>query len=85
MNTDATPKPESDDYDVNHPENLTTPKFNSDTDKREGAKLSAIENMNNEDEKVEPEDSNRSKMPETDLGNNPDDDNEKERERIIRR
>ncbi|MFP5080216.1 hypothetical protein [Pedobacter sp. JCM 36344] len=84
MNDHSTPKPESNQYDVEHPENLNLPKFNSSSEKREGAKLSAIENMNDQDEKVKPEDSNRSKMPETDLGNHPDDD-EKESERIIRR
>jgi len=84
METNPTPKPDSKQYDVEHPEKLNTPSFNSGTEKREGAKLPAVENMNDEDEKVEPEDSNRTNMPETDLGNDTGDD-EKEKERIIRR
>jgi hypothetical protein len=40
--------------------------------------------MNDEDEKVDPKDSNRTNMPETDLGNDPVDE-EKDKERIIRR
>ncbi len=84
MENQTTPKPDSKEYDVEHPENQSTPEFNSSTEKREGSKLPAIENMNDEDEKVDPEDSNRANMPKTDLGNNPVDE-EKDKERIIRR
>ena len=84
MENNPTPKPESEKYDVEHPQDLNTPKYNSTTEKRTGGELPAIENMNDEDEKVDPEDSNRSNMPETDLGNDNKDD-EKEKERIIRR
>ncbi|MEJ7557729.1 MAG: hypothetical protein WKF66_05425 [Pedobacter sp.] len=84
MANESTPKPESKEYDIDHPQNLAAPQFNSDTDKRDGASLPAIENMNDEDEKVKPEDSNRSNLPATDLGNSPDDD-EGDKERIIRR
>jgi len=84
MANNKTPNPDSDQYDVNHPENNAHPQFNSSTDKREDAELPAIENMNDEDEKVKPEDSNRTKLPESDLGNDPKDD-EAENERIIRR
>ena len=84
MENNPTPKPESKEYDVEHPEQLNTPSFNSGTNKRAGAELPAVENMNDEDEKVEPEDSNRSNMPATDLGNDRKDD-EKDSERIIRR
>jgi hypothetical protein len=85
MENQSTPKPESEEYDVNHPQNINMPEFNSSTDKREGAKLPAIENMNDEDEKVKPEDSNRSNLPQANLGNEADEDEEKEDERIIRR
>jgi hypothetical protein len=84
MENQSTPKPDSKEYDVEHPENTNMPQFNSGTEKREGAKLPAIENMNDEDEKVDPKDSNRANMPETDLGNDPVDE-EKDKERIIRR
>jgi hypothetical protein len=85
MENQSTPKPESEEYDVNHPQNINMPEFNSSTDKREGAKLPAIENMNDEDEKVKSEDSNRSNLPQANLGNEADEDEEKEDERIIRR
>jgi hypothetical protein len=84
MENQTTPKPDSEEYDVEHPEKTATPQFNSSTEKREGSKLPAIENMNDEDEKVDPKDSNRTNMPETDLGNDPVDE-EKDKERIIRR
>lgn len=84
MENKSSAKPDSEQYDVEHPEKNSQPVFNSSTDKREGEKLPAIENMNDEDEKVKPEDSNRSNMPKSDLGNDPEDD-EKDNERIIRR
>lgn len=85
MENQSAPKPDSEEYDVNHPQNTSMPEYNSSTDKREGEKLPAIENMNDEDEKVEPEDSNRSNLPQANLGNEADEDEEKDDERIIRR
>jgi hypothetical protein len=42
MENQTTPKPDSEEYDVEHPENTATPQFNSSTEKREGSKLPAI-------------------------------------------
>ena len=84
MENKATPTPDSENYNVEKPQDLNIPKFNSATDKRSGGELPAIENMNDQQEKVEPEDSRRTNLPATDLGNDRSDD-EKDDERIIRR
>ncbi|MHA4895184.1 hypothetical protein ACXZ1K_10545 [Pedobacter sp. PWIIR3] len=84
MENTSTPVPGSKDYNVEKPEELNIPQFNSSTEKRKGEELPAVENMNDQAEKVDPEDSNRVNMPHADLGNNPSDD-EKDKERIIRR
>ena len=84
MENKHTPKPESDEYNVEETQDLNVPKYNSATDKRTGGELPAIENMNDQDEQVKPEDSNRSNMPDADLGNDRDED-EDDAEKIIRR
>ncbi|RZK79256.1 MAG: hypothetical protein EOO92_09655 [Pedobacter sp.] len=82
MENKHTPSPDSEEYNVEKPQDLNAPEYTSASDKRESDELPAIENMNDEDEKVQPEDSNRSNMPKTDLGNEEDD---ADSERIIRR
>lgn len=84
MENKITPTPDSEDYNVEKPQDLNKPKFNSATDKRSGGELPAIENMNDQKENVDPEDSNRANLPNPDLGNDRSD-NEKDDERIIRR
>jgi len=76
MENDKTPKPASEEYDVENPQNLNVPKFNSSTDKRESNERPAVENMNDH----KPAEDQR--PPDTDLGNERDDD-EDEKERII--
>jgi hypothetical protein len=39
----------SEDYDVNHPQNIAKPEFNSGTDEKNNAELPAIENLNHTD------------------------------------
>jgi hypothetical protein len=84
MDHNSTPKPESEEYDIEHPQNLNIPKFNSDTEKLEGAGRPGVEHLNDADENPTPDDSDKRDTPETDLGNNPSDD-EGDSERIIRR
>ncbi|MES2826806.1 MAG: hypothetical protein V4687_01570 [Bacteroidota bacterium] len=84
MENKATPSPDSENYKVEQTEKLNMPKFNSATDKRSGGELPAIENMNDQHEKVNPEDADRTNMPAVNLGNDRSDD-EKDDERIIRR
>lgn len=76
MENDKTPKPASEEYDVENPQNLNVPKFNSSTDKRESSEKPAVENMNDQ-ELVED-----NRPPDTDLGNERDD-HEDDKERII--
>lgn len=84
MENKPTPAPDSEAYNVGETDKLNTPKFNSSTEKRTGAELPAIENMNDEQEDVKPEDADVEKMPEADLGNKRSEDEDQD-ERIIRR
>ncbi|MET1055628.1 MAG: hypothetical protein ABWY16_09995 [Pedobacter sp.] len=93
--------PDNEQYDVNNPQNLTQPQFNSTSTHREGAKVPAVENLNqNNDEnnlKKEKESNNsETKEPvnddslngtgsQTDLGDGQRDEDEADKERIIRR
>jgi hypothetical protein len=93
--------PDNEHYDVNNPQNLTQPQFNSTSTHREGAKLPAVENLNQiKEENKAPEDKNSfnsgTEVPEnddslhgkdssTDLGEGQRDEDEAEDERIIRR
>ncbi len=77
MESDKTPKPASEHYDVENPQNLNIPKFNSSTDKRESHERPAIENLNDQDQPLHDQ-----RPPHTDLGNKRDDD-EADEERII--
>lgn len=76
MENDKAPKPASEEYDVENPQNLNVPKFNSSTDKRDSHEKPAVENL---DDQKPAEDQ---RPPDTDLGNERDDD-EDEKERII--
>ena len=79
----------NEEYDVNHPENLNTPKFNSTSEHRDTNELPGVENLNlenapNEAQKPENDSSLRGTAPKTDLGNGQRDDDENEKEKIIR-
>jgi hypothetical protein len=76
-------------YDPNHPQDLTTPAFNSATDHRSTKTLPGVENLNNQDqdENEVPQDIERlsGSSAKTDLGNGERTDEDKEDEKIIRR
>ncbi|TDQ11938.1 hypothetical protein [Pedobacter metabolipauper] len=80
-NNKQTPKPESEDYNVEKPQDLNVPRFNSSTDKRTDAELPEIENLNDQPTDFEKERENGD-LPNTHLGNKRDED-EDEQERII--
>ncbi len=84
MENKPTPTPGSKEYNPEKLENLNTPQFNSSTEKRIGDELPVIENMNDQQERVEPEDANRTNLPESDIGNKRSE-SEDEEEQIIRR
>ncbi|MES2457777.1 MAG: hypothetical protein V4594_19620 [Bacteroidota bacterium] len=84
MKNSNTPAPGSEDYDVNQPQDLNKPKYNSTTEKRGSAELPAVENMNDQQQHIDTHQANDTSGPETDLGNDRAE-NEKEKERIIRR
>ena len=65
----------------NATQNPNLPKFNSATEKRTATDLPADENMNNQS--GEPKDVHDDRLPDTNLGNSRDDD-EEEKEKIIR-
>jgi len=79
--------PGSDQYDVNHPQNITKPSFNSGTEKRDTDGLPGVENLNlsnNGDQKL-PED-DRSLFgtdSDTDLGNSQKPEEDKADDRLI--
>jgi hypothetical protein len=76
-NKNNAPKPDAEEYDVENPQNLNVPKFNSTTDKLEGREGPAVENFNDQIPVVSHE-----QPPKADLGNDREDD-ENEQERII--
>jgi hypothetical protein len=93
--------PDNEHYDVNNPQNITQPQFNSTSTHREGAKLPAVENLNQtKEENKAPEDKNSfntaTDLPEndesltgnstgTDLGNGEREQEDDDTERIIPR
>lgn len=83
MNKDKTPQPGSEDYDVEQPQELNIPKFNSSTEKRGSDELPAVENMDGMKKPVQPENRGQKSLPDTNLGNDRDD-YEDEKEKIIR-
>lgn len=79
-NQAQTPKPGSEAYNVEKPQDLAIPKFNSSTDNRSSHELPATENLNDQPETDA--DTRANDTPKTNLGNKRDDD-EEEREKII--
>jgi len=93
--------PDNEHYDIENPQNLTQPEFNSSSTHRSGAELPAVENLNqiNEENTAEEEkkssntgstlpqndESLHGKPSQTDLGGGQRDDDEDQDERIIRR
>lgn len=83
MKNKKTPRPDSTEYPVNEPQKLNTPKFNS-TGKKVGDELPPVENMNDQQTVIDTDNAVDVSVPNTNLGN-PRDDDEVNRERIIRR
>ena len=82
MENNKTPKPGTKGYSTDKPEDLTTPRYNSSTDRRNSDELPATENLNDHPQNEKDENRTNQDLPKTDLGNDPSDD-EKQRERII--
>jgi hypothetical protein len=78
----------SEEYDVNHPQNLNTPVFNSSTDHRSTDELPGVENLDtqNQTEEEVPQDPERlfGSAAQTDLGNGERTEEELEKEKIIK-
>jgi hypothetical protein len=79
--------PGSENYDVNHPQNITTPSFNSATEKRDTDDLPGVENLNlsNNGEQQLPEDDQSlfGTDSDTDLGNSQKPEEDKADDRLI--
>lgn len=79
--------PGSDEYDVNHPQNIQTPSFNSATEKRDTDELPGVENLNlsNNGDQKKPEDGGSLFGPDadTDLGNSEKPEEDKADDRLI--
>lgn len=84
MKDHETPKPGSPEYPVNRPQDLTQPKFRSDGQNGDTDGLPPVENLNDQERETEIDSAAGSSRPRTDLGNDRDED-EEDRERIIRR
>lgn len=84
MNEKKTPKPGSPDYPINHPQDLTQPKFRSDGQKEDTSDLPPVENLNDQETETEANATHDTSRPRTNLGNKRDED-EEDKERIIRR
>lgn len=92
--------PENEHYDPENPQKQNRPVYHSDSDHREAEALPAVENLNQiKDEKYQPEDTNKDdsspstpenddslfgKTIKTDLGGGQRDEDEDEKEKIIR-
>lgn len=93
--------PGNEDYDVNHPQNITKPSFRSDSDYRNSGNKPTTENLNlenddNEQLKAQSSGSDQAAEPrnddqlhgdsaKTDLGNSQNKDDDKEDEQLIRK
>lgn len=84
MEQKRTPAPGSAQYNPDQPQELNIPEFNSTTEKRKSGELPAVENMNDEQQHINPHDAHPADTPRTNLGNERKPD-EKEKEKIIRR
>ncbi|TKC05966.1 hypothetical protein [Pedobacter frigoris] len=80
MENHKTPKPGSSEYNIEKTESLTTPKFNSTTERRESGELPATENLNDQSDTQERTTEKGPSKP--DLGNERRDD-EEQREKLI--
>lgn len=83
MENKKTPKPGSPEYPVEETQKLNTPTFNS-SGKKAGDELPPVENMNDQQTVIDTDNAIDVTVPHTNLGN-PRDQDEDERERIIRR
>ena len=99
-NDKRTETPDNEGYDINNPQNLTQPKFNSTTEHREGSGLPYVENLNQTEGKKDElkpskndnndplssrnDESLHGNTPKSDLGNGQRDEDEDEKEKIIR-
>lgn len=83
MKNANTPAPGSKEYPVNDPQKLNKPKFNS-SGRSTNDELPPVENMNDELPEIDTENAVDVSQPEPDLGN-PRDEDEDEKERIIKR
>lgn len=81
MKNRKTPKPGSKDYDVENTQNLNMPEFNSGTNRRKSSELPSVENLDHPPSERTDE-SKDLEIPETNLGNERDED-EDEREKLI--
>ncbi|HKG06260.1 MAG TPA: hypothetical protein VKB19_07380 [Pedobacter sp.] len=83
MRKDKTPTPGSSDYPVNQPQKLNVPKFSS-SGRKAGDEVPPVENMNDELTVIDNHNAVDMDQPETNLGNQRDED-EDQQERIISR
>ena len=80
MKTRKTPQPGSKEYDVENTQNLNMPEFNSSTDRRKSGERPSVENLDQYAESLDR--SENLEVPETNLGNKRDDDEEQD-EKLI--
>jgi hypothetical protein len=80
MKKPKTPRPDSEEYNVEKPQDLNIPKFHSSTDYRNAGELPSVENLNDQSEDAG--EGAPTQVPETNLGKKRKDD-EDDRERII--
>lgn len=81
MENRKTPKPGSEEYDVEKTQNLNIPEFNSSTSRRKSGELPSVENLDHQP--VEQTDASKDmELPETNLGNERNED-EDENEKLI--
>jgi hypothetical protein len=84
MENDKTVQPGSEDYNVEKPQDLNIPKYNSATEKRDSNELPSDENMHDQEKDTNVSETHDTEMPSPNLGNKRDHD-EEEKEKIIRR
>jgi len=80
--------PGNEDYDINHPQNITKPSYRSDSDRRDSGDKPGTENLNSQlDENQQlisgKDDLLHGETPKTDLGNSEERD-DKDDEKLIR-
>lgn len=86
MKNHKTPRPESPEYNVEKPQELNKPAFNSSTDRRNSEELPAVEHMDDpQSRQKETKSDNTATAPKTNLGSGDRKKDEDDREKIIRR